>query len=114
METTKFIQIEPDHDCHHDIVGPYNPAKVYKRADDPSNRNLYGTHEHDTVAPLPADEGLHVTRGSPDIYIVNASRAAVVSGYDLPSSAFQLRSELEHNISAGTPLFVNGHGPCIQ
>jgi hypothetical protein len=94
METSKFVNLEPDHDCHHDIVGPYRTSPLYRRADNTANQNLYKTSA-DTVTPLPAGEGLHVTRGSSDVYVVNATRAAVVSGYTRATSAFEVRADGE-------------------
>jgi hypothetical protein len=92
------------HDCHTDITT--SAQIVYRRSDDPSNQNLYKT-TGDTAAPT---QSLQLVRGSPNVYIVDASITDLVKQYAGATSTFTT-SATTATIAANDAFFVNGRGP---
>jgi len=95
------LAVSAGHDCTSDMTG-----MIYRRTDDPDNQNLYTTTGDTAVAT----QSLVTTRGSPDVYIVQAAVDGTVSAFTAATSTFTT-SALTVGVAAGSFFFVNGKGP---
>jgi hypothetical protein len=122
-EATQLL-IEADHDCHDDIFTdtshPSGNPIVYSMAaldgevveDTEIGQDIYLTPS-DTCEET---QSLALTRGSADAYIVeplldDAGAQIFASAYARATYTFTIGDIGTTTLAAGTPIFVNGHGP---
>jgi len=108
------LYVEVGHDCQSFSAASHI---IYRRADDPTNMNLYSTGVDTGTA---VSTGLIATRGSSDVYLVeehkdNTTPTAVaqyIKSYVVGTNTFTYETASKGAVTAvDTAIFVNGLGP---
>merc|ERR1711998_158104 len=113
-----LMMVEPDHDCHTDIFTGSPVVHVMAAYDGlmgdevESGQDLYLT-QNDVCTET---QGLALKRGSSDVYFVeplqtDANVQVYATAYTRSTYTFTISNIGTTTLAAGTPIFVNGHGP---